>query len=151
MDSRRAVLQKSAAEFARVALENIEREFPAGVVHTMTGPDDFPRPRSRNPAFYGSFDWHSCVGMHWLLVRLLKLVPDAVPQAAIRAALDRHLADEPVRGEAEFMRTRARSSQRPYGWGWGLTLAHELATFDDPDAQRWAAAMRPLAEALRDA
>ena len=22
--------------------------------------------------FYGSFDWHSCVEMHWVLVRLLK-------------------------------------------------------------------------------
>jgi DUF2891 family protein len=151
MDSRREVLRTSAAEFARVALENIEREFPAGVMHTMTAPDDFPRPRTRNPAFYGSFDWHSCVEMHWLLVRLLKLVPDAVPQAEIRAALDRHLAVEPLRGEAEFMSTRKRASQRPYGWGWGLTLAHELATFDDPDAQRWSAAMQPLAQALRTA
>lgn len=152
VDARHEVLQNSAADFARVALDNIEREFPAGVSHTMTAPGDFPRPRTRNPAFYGSFDWHSCVEMHWLLVRLLRLVPDAVPQADIRAALDRHLADEPLRGEAEFMSQRGnRARQRPYGWGWGLTLAHELATLDDPDAARWSAAMRPLAQTLRAA
>ena len=38
--------------------------------------------------FYGSFDWHSCVEMHWVLVRLLKAVGDAVPAAGIRSALD---------------------------------------------------------------
>ena len=40
--------------------------------------------------------------------------------------------------------------QRPYGWGWALTLAHELATWDDPDARRWAAAMEPLAAVLTE-
>jgi Protein of unknown function (DUF2891) len=31
----------------------------------------------------GSLDWHSCVEMHWLLVRLLRTVSDAVPAPAI--------------------------------------------------------------------
>ncbi|HEX3812779.1 MAG TPA: DUF2891 domain-containing protein [Mycobacteriales bacterium] len=146
------LLSERAAEFATVALTNIDREFPAGVSHTMTGPSDFPRPLDRNPAFYGSFDWHSCVEMHWLLVRLLRVAPDAVPGAGIRAALDRHLAPEPLRVEAEFMGVRGnRARQRPYGWSWGLTLTHELMTWDDPDAARWAAALQPLAQALRTA
>ena len=38
--------------------------------HMMKGPGDFPyRPRARTPVFYGSFDWHSCVQMHWLLIQ----------------------------------------------------------------------------------
>jgi hypothetical protein len=152
VDRRQELLLKGAGEFASVALANIDREFPAGVSHTMTGPRDFPRPRDRNPAFYGSYDWHSCVEMHWLLVRLLRTVPDAVPADKIRAALDRHLTLGALRGEAEFMSQRGnRARQRPYGWSWGLVLAHELNSWRDPDADRWAAAMRPLADTLRDA
>jgi hypothetical protein len=41
-------------------------------------------------------------------------------------------------------------SERPYGWGWALTLAYELATWDDPDARRWSAAMEPLASVLTE-
>src|SRR5579859_1805213 len=84
-------LRANAAGYARVALENIMREFPADVHHTMHAPDDFPhRPRTRTPVFFGSFDWHSCVEMHWLLVRLLRAVPDSVPSGEIRAALGAH-------------------------------------------------------------
>ena len=68
------VLRAHAGEYARVALTNIGREFPSDIHHLMTGPGDFPRrPRERTPVFYGSFDWHSCVEMHWMLVRLLKV------------------------------------------------------------------------------
>ena len=85
-------LRSSLAGYAGVALENIDREFPAYISSTMTAPGDFPhRPRDRNPVFYGSFDWHSSVEMHWLLVRLLRVTPDAVPSAEIRKALRGHL------------------------------------------------------------
>ena len=40
---------------------------------------DARRPRDLHPAFYGSFDWHSCVHMHWLLARVRRLLPD-LPQ-----------------------------------------------------------------------
>jgi len=33
------------------------------------------RPRELTPTFYGCFDWHSDVHGHWLLVRLLRLMP----------------------------------------------------------------------------
>jgi hypothetical protein len=82
-------LRTQADGYARLALENIAREFPSYVTVLLTGPGEFPdRPRDRTPVFYGSFDWHSCVEMHWVLVRLLKVAGDAVPAAAIRAALD---------------------------------------------------------------
>ena len=123
----------------------------------MTEPGDFPnRPRDRTPVFYGSFDWHSCVEMHWVLVRLLKVaadsVPaaDAVPAAEIRAALDAQFTPEGLRREAEFI-TGGGRSERPYGWGWALSLIHELAGWaGDEDAGRWAAAMEPLATVLTD-
>jgi len=141
-------LRAEAGGYARLALANIGREFPSYVTVMMNGPGDFPaRPRDRTPVFFGSFDWHSCVEMHWVLVRLLKVTGDAVPSAVIRAALDAQLTARGLRAEADVM-AASGSSQRPYGWGWALALAHELASWEDPDAQRWATAMEPLASVL---
>ena len=115
----------------------------------MTAPGDFPyRPRDRNPVFYGSFGWHSCVEMFWLLVRLLKTAPGDVPDTKIRAALDARLTPGGLRAEADFMATRTARRWSPYGWGWALALAAELESWDDPDARRWAAALRPLSVTL---
>jgi hypothetical protein len=137
--------------YARLALDNIAREFPSHVAALMTGPGEFPvRPRDRTPVFYGSFDWHSCVEMHWVLVRMLKVAADAVPAGQIRAALHGQFTDAGLRAEAEYMRTSG-NSERPYGWGWALALAGELACWPgDQDARRWAAAMEPLAAVLTD-
>jgi hypothetical protein len=143
-------LRPELAGYARAALDNIGQEFPAYISTTMTAPGDFPfRPRDRNPVFYGSFDWHSCVEMFWLLVRLLKAAPADVPSAEIRAALDARLTADGLRAEAEFMVTdHGAAMERPYGWGWALALAAELDDWDDPDAARWAGRLRPLADAL---
>src|ERR1700734_1358804 len=115
----------------------------------LTGPGQFPdRPRDRTPVFYGSFDWHSCVEMHWVLVRLLKVAAGAVPATEVRAALDAQFTPEGLLREAEFI-TGGGRSERPYGWGWALSLIHELAGWaGDEDAERWAAAMEPLATVL---
>lgn len=143
------LLRKEAPGYARVALENIKREFPSGVHHVMTKPGDFPfRPRTRTPAFYGSFDWHSCLEMHWLLVRLLRMVPDAVPVRQVRSALNAHLSPVGLAVEAEYIAGEGALGQRPYGWGWALELAREVRSFDDPDGRKWAAAMEPLADAV---
>jgi hypothetical protein len=135
--------------YAQLALENIAREYPSLVSALLTGPGQFPaRPRDRTPVFFGSLDWHSCVEMHWVLVRLLKVAPDAVPAAEIRAALDRQFTAAGLAAEAEFIKLTG-TGERHYGWGWALTLVHELATWEqDPDALRWAAAMEPLASAV---
>ncbi|MGH8910440.1 MAG: DUF2891 domain-containing protein [Egibacteraceae bacterium] len=144
-----ALLRDRAGEFARVALANIAREYPNDLRHTMTGPRDLPRPRDLHPAFYGSLDWHSCVEMHWVLVRLLRTVPDQVPRAEIRAALDEHLAAEPLAAEAAYLADPAHAIfQRPYGWGWALTLVHEASSWPDPDARRWAANLAGLGDVL---
>jgi hypothetical protein len=116
----------------------------------MTGPGDVPaRPRELYPAFWGSFDWHSCVEMHWLMVRLMRVAGDVVPAAEMRAALDAHLTAEALAAEAAgFDGPGGRTRSRPYGWGWALTLAEELAAWDDPDARRWSDNMRPLADVI---
>ena len=84
---------------------------------------------SARRSFFGSFDWHSCVEMHWVLVRLLRVVPDAVPQAEIRRVLHDHFTADALRQEAEFIGDPAnRGRQRPYGWGWALQLVHDVQT-----------------------
>jgi hypothetical protein len=142
-------LRPEAGGYARLALENITREFPALVSALMTAPGQFPsRPRARTPVFYGSFDWHSCVEMHWVLVRLLRMAPDVVPGEEIRSALNAQLTPEGLDREAAYARLSG-TGLRHYGWGWALALMHELATWpDDSDAPRWAAAMEPLTAEL---
>lgn len=143
------VLHDEAASYARVALANIRREFPSSIFHTMTAPGDFPyRPRARTPVFYGSFDWHSCVEMHWLLVRLLRVAADAVPADEIRATLNAHFESVAMTVEEQFIVSPDGLGERPYGWGWALALIHETAAWDDQHARNWASAMTPLAGKL---
>jgi DUF2891 family protein len=142
-------LRKEASGYARLALENIRREFPSDVHHVMTKPGDFPfRPKARTPTFYGSFDWHSCLEMHWLLVRLLRTIPDRVPGTEVRIALNAHFSPVALAAEAEFIAGPGALGQRPYGWGWALALIWETQAFNDPDGRKWAAAMEPLADAV---
>src|SRR5258708_32941889 len=99
----------------------------------MTEPGDFPsRPRERNPVFYGSFDWHSCVEMHWVLVRLLRVLPADVPVAEMRQALNEHFTQAGLEHEARFMGDPANNlGQRPYGWGWAVQIVPELPARGD--------------------
>jgi len=130
-------------------MASIRHEFPAAVQHTMIRPGDFPyRPRARTPVFYGSFDWHSSVEMHWALVRLLRTAADAVPASEIRAALSAQFSPVALAAEAEFVAGPGGQAECPHGWAWALALIHETATWDDPDARRWTAAMTPLTETL---
>jgi hypothetical protein len=141
------VLAERAEAYARVALANIEREFPhfEPVHQTAAGP---VRPfRELHPAFFGSLDWHSCVEMHWVLVRLLRLTPDRVPQDEIRAVLDSHLSADALAAETRhFAEPSNQYAERPYGWGWALRLADELHELGGADASRWSENMTPLIE-----
>src|SRR6186997_2495915 len=80
-----------ASRLARVALGNVVTEFPAKQDHTLTAESDAQTPRALHPAFYGSFDWHSCVHMHWSLARLRRLHPSLPERAAIDDAFDARL------------------------------------------------------------
>jgi hypothetical protein len=149
--ARSALFGEVASTYARVALDNVRREYPTYVFYVATDPGLPPAPRDLHPAFYGSYDWHSCVAMHWLLVRLLRLVPEAVPQDGARATLAAHLAPGPLAGEVAFFANPAhRTIERPYGWGWLLALAAELGGWDDPDGRSWAANLTPLVDLLAE-
>ncbi|HEY3905132.1 MAG TPA: DUF2891 domain-containing protein [Streptosporangiaceae bacterium] len=158
------ILQQNAAAYAQVAITNIGLEFPVGSYYVMNEPDDLPgRPRDLTPVFYGSFDWHSCVEMHWLLVRLLRTVPEFVPVAEIKATLDAQFTAEKLATEAAYMAGPGGFGERPYGWGWALTMVHEVELLASelagrqPDgsqaalgesAQQWLSALEPLGAAL---
>jgi hypothetical protein len=138
-----------AERFAAVALANLVREYPNKQDHVLDGDGDHLPSRVLHPAFHASFDWHSCVHMHWLLVRVRRLHPDVPQRATIDALLDAHLTPENVAGECAYLaRPASASFERTYGWAWLLKLADELARSDDADARRWSAALAPLADAF---
>lgn len=140
-------LEQVASRYAESILRSIQQEYPNQMQHMMTGPDDRPTPREAHPAFYGCFDWHSSVHMHWTLIRLLRLAPNAFDTTKALTVLDAHLNRSTMEQESTYLRTHPRF-ERPYGWGWALTLAHELTLWDAEPAQRWLEAMRPLMEVI---
>ncbi|WP_255443820.1 MULTISPECIES: DUF2891 family protein [unclassified Amycolatopsis] len=134
-----------AGELAEVALANVVREYPHYESHWRLDDTPVPAIRELHPCFYGSFDWHSCVEMFWMLVHLLRRYPTLVPADEIRAVLNAHLTEPALAAEAAyFAPEQHRTTQRPYGWSILLALTFETATWDDPDAARWTAALQPL-------
>lgn len=139
--------QTLAGRLAAVTLGHVGREFPHKADHVATGPEDVYRARDLHPAFYGSFDWHSCVHGFWTLARLLRLFPALEHADAIRALFAERLAPERIQAERTYLdRPSARGFERPYGWAWLLKLAAELRDVD-PEA---AVAVAPLAEVFAD-
>ncbi|GAA3547958.1 DUF2891 domain-containing protein [Amycolatopsis ultiminotia] len=134
-----------AAAFAEVALANVVREYPHYEGHWHFEGATIPTPRQLHPCFYGSFDWHSCVEMFWVMVRLLRRHSAFAPAAEIRRTLEEHLTGEALAAEAaSFAPEEQRTTQRPYGWSALLELTVEVSTWDDPDARRWSAPLREL-------
>jgi hypothetical protein len=138
-----------ASAFARLALKALSKQYPNKPEHVLAGPADVKAPKDLHPAFYGSYDWHSSVHGHWMLVRLLRLFP-ALPEAReIRSVLGEHLTAENLNGEAAyFARKESKPFERPYGWAWLLKLTEELNGWSDPDATTWSRNLRPLADVV---
>jgi hypothetical protein len=89
---RPALTPHTAQRLAAVALSNIARDYPHKLDHVLTCDEDAAPPRTLHPAFHGSYDWHSCVHMHWLLARLSRRFPDLPARSSIEALFDRHLS-----------------------------------------------------------
>ena len=140
-----------ASRFARVALANVVAEFPNKLDHLTNTTADVERPSKLHPVFYGSYDWHSSVHMHWTLVTLLQRFPELPEADAIAARLAAHFTEEKIAVECAYLdRAGSRSFERPYGWAWLLKLSAELhaAGRSDTRAARWRDRLQPLADAF---
>jgi hypothetical protein len=138
-----------ASSFAQLALRNVRQEYPNKLDHVMISAADVRSPRALHPAFYGSFDWHSSVHMHWLLARLLHVAPDLPEAFAVASLFDEHLSARTITGEAAYLDQPYRSSfERTYGWAWLLKLQAELIALaiSHPPAVRWRNALQPLVD-----
>lgn len=134
---------EQASAFAAAALANVVREYPRHVSHLLTGPGKALGQRSLHPAFYGSYDWHSAVHMHWTLVRVFRLFPQ---KQEISTLLDHHLAPAAIGAELRYFQSPAgKTFERPYGWAWLLELQAELLRLGNA---RWSEAVHPLAAEL---
>lgn len=134
---------------AALALNAVQREYPNAPQHVVMHAQDMFLPRTLHPAFYGSFDWHSAVHSHWLLVWVLRRFPDLPITDEIRRVLNAHFTAENLQTEADYFRQPGRSGfERPYGWAWALKLALELGQWADADGQRWHAHFQPLAQVI---
>jgi hypothetical protein len=141
--------QTQASAFAKLALKGIQQEYPNKPGTVLNGKHDIKGPRDFHPAFYGSFDWHSSVHGHWMLVRLLRMFPDLPEKQQIRTVLGQHLTAKNLQAETDYFKQPNRASfERMYGWAWLLKLAEELHGWDDPDAKTWSKNLQPLADEL---
>ena len=152
--------------FVEVVLSHIDREFPNKLDHVMNDASEIKPPRELHPIFFGSFDWHSCVHGHWLLVRALRNYPALAQAAHVRDLLDKRFTPENVQIELAYLaRPHRETFERTYGWAWLLKLAAELLEAANskpaslnprPDAQtaaafiRWNTTLAPLAHAFAD-
>lgn len=134
-----------ANHYAGIVLDNLSRPYPYASHHVETSLTDRPSPQELHPAFYTSFDWHSCVHMSWLGVTLLDHGLDAELDASLRAVLAANLTAENLAAEGAYLLANP-SWERPYGWAWLVRLAASAATSSDPQILAWGAALDPLVD-----
>lgn len=142
-----------AAAVSRTALTNVATEYPYKLDQVLVSEDALNTPRVLHPVFYGSYDWHSCVHMHWTLVRALRLHPHHAHADATRRHLEQRLTESNVRGELATLSGPHRASfERPYGWAWLLKLVAELhwLAAEDRTGGQWRDTLAPLAQAFAD-
>lgn len=137
--------------FAQVALSNITRDYPYAAHHVARSADDIVEPRKKNPAFANSFDWHSSVHMHFLLVSLLSTeTAQAAPwRDEALDTLTGHLSSENLTAEAAFLRENP-TWERPYGWAWAVELVRALHASSEPRLRDLATGAEVLAETVFD-
>jgi Protein of unknown function (DUF2891) len=106
----KTALAQVASTYAETIVASIQQEYPNQMQHMMTGPDDRPRPHEAHPAFYGCFDWHSSVEMHWALIRLLRLMPDGFDTKKAMTVINEHLTEAALSQEAAYICVPDRAS-----------------------------------------
>src|SRR5690606_28416865 len=77
--------------------------------------------------------------------------PDLPEADRAASVLDEHLTPDRIAIELGYLaRPDAAAFERTYGWAWLLKLAEELSRPGFDAAQRWSAAIAPLARAFVD-
>lgn len=137
--------EELAAVYADVVLENLRRPYPYASHHVEASLQDLHTPRELHPSFHTSFDWHSCVHMHWLGVSLLEFGLDDERDAALRAELDATLTAEKLAVEGAYLLANP-AWERPYGWAWLVRLAEAAAASADVQIRGWGKALDPLVD-----
>lgn len=145
-----ALTPAGASHLARLPMGCILKEFPNKTNHTSANITDHVKsPKTLHPAFYGCFDWHSCVHGHWMLVKLLKLYPTLPEAATIKKLLNTTLTANNIVKEAAYFETPLNKIwERTYGWAWLLQLDMELAGWNDKEAQQWHKNLQPLTKKI---
>ncbi|HSZ43571.1 MAG TPA: DUF2891 family protein [Trebonia sp.] len=138
--------EQDVADLTATALAAVQQEYPHWLGQEVHADTVLLRPRELSPAFYGSYDWHSAVHNHWLLVRALdRGLPDSLA-LSVTSLLDDHLSPARLAGELEFFAgPSGTTNERPYGWAWLVMLHAECHALAGERYQRWAQALEPLA------
>ena len=140
-----------ASKLASMPLKCINQEYPNKTAHVInTEKDAILTPKELHPSFYGCFDWHSSVHGHWMLLRLLRTVPDLENKDKIISILDESFSPEKIKEEASYFTKYqvAQNFERTYGWAWILKLDEELARWNHPKAKIWHQNLKPLTDEI---
>ncbi|WP_312196354.1 DUF2891 domain-containing protein [Epilithonimonas vandammei] len=140
-----------ASKLASMPLKCINQEYPNKTAHVINSEKDaILTPKELHPSFYGCFDWHSSVHGHWMLVRLLRTVPDLENKDKIISILDESFSPVKIKEEASYFTKYqvAQNFERTYGWAWILKLDEELARWNHPKAKIWHQNLKPLTDEI---
>ena len=140
--------QEMADRMTRIAMGHVAREYPHKLDHVLGGDADARTPRDLHPIFFGSFDWHSCVHGWWTLLTLRRLYPDGSGADEVWDLADASFTHEKAAAELAYLdRSLSAGFERPYGWGWLLSLHFEATRHTDAS---WGETLEPLARAFAD-
>ena len=140
-----------ASKLASMPLKCINQEYPNKTAHVInTEKDAILTPKELHPSFYGCFDWHSSVHGHWMLLRLLRTVPDLENKDKIISILEESFSPVKIKEEASYFTKYqvAQNFERTYGWAWILKLDEELARWNHPKAKIWHQNLKPLTDEI---
>lgn len=141
------ILSGQADRLAALCLDVLRRAYPHKLDHLILHERDNRLPVEIHPVFYGCYDWHSSVHMHWSLLRLSTWVGDETLRAQITRHFDEHFTRDRMAVERRYAAEPRRGGfERPYGWAWLLKLQSEL----HPRASAWSAALAPFASEVAE-
>ena len=89
----------------------------------------------------------------WMMVSLLKQDPSIAVAPAIRLDFQTHIQPDTIAGELAYfkgLKGPLADFEKPYGYGWLLKLYGEAKSWNDPEGQRMAVTLEPLAKWIDD-